>query len=121
VDGVTSRSQQFGSSFVEPNTDLVGAMLSCLNEPDGAVVESEPWIEVVVHHHAITDSQSVPLEHEHHRTPAPGRRPSVQPAWRVAGLAGWTGTDMARSSRWQRRVCASGGDRQDRPAPKHGA
>ncbi|MFW2334794.1 hypothetical protein [Ilumatobacter sp.] len=55
-------------------------MLSCLNEPDGAVVESEPWIEVVVHHHAITDSQSVPLEHEHHRTPAPGRRPIVRPA-----------------------------------------
>ena len=40
---------------------------------------------------------------------------------RYVGSGCRPGIGMARSSRSQRRVCVSGGDRNDRPAPKHGA
>lgn len=59
---MTARSQQPGSLIVQSNSDLVDALPSCLNEPDGAFVELEPGIEIVVHHHAITHSQGVPVD-----------------------------------------------------------
>jgi hypothetical protein len=85
VDGVTPRPQHFGCRIVESDADLVGAWLSRLDEPDGAFVEFELWVVIVVHHHAITSSQGVPLEQEHHRTSALACRPIGHPACRVVG------------------------------------